>query len=292
MSYQLNVNYIEYPLVFSSLEANVPLEPVSDLTTNIIARDKETSEFQSSASSSTLSSEANPLLSLPTELRQEIYGWIFHDQHGSNVPCNIFNLQRGNIGCRCGDGLSRTNRQLYNETRPHFYNCARFVFMTPIACKKFLESIGSRADWMGSLKVSYTDNYFEPFLFRNIFRSFGPDSNLRYLSLQVAPRKRSLLEDHPLPMYLPSSQIAFPAEFYDLSLRPGKHPLVELNSIRSLTVVGHPEIGEMEEAILHLSLKMEKKAREEGKYAKKVEELHVGFREWFYSIEIIDEEGQ
>ena len=234
------------------------------------------------------SDSRSPLLLLPSELRQEIYTQIFHEWHGDDLPCNIFLEGRGNVGCWCGNGLSLANHQLYNETRHVFYRCIRLSFMHPVACELFLRKFGKRTEWVTSLKVAFANAPWQAWLFRDIFRYLGPNSNLHYLELRVLSWD---LEQFP-PIYSTSlPQPLQQAAKYNLSFRPATHLLAKLRSISSLTVIGHPT-GEMEEAIFKLSMEMEERGKNEGKQVEKVdtkiEEQSLGKSPWFYKIQIKD----
>lgn len=229
----------------------------------------------------------SPLLNLPIELREEIYKQIFHECHVDDLPCNTYLEGRGDTGCWCGNGLSLTNHQFYNETRRMFYNCVRLIFLDPVSCERFFRKLGRKAEWVTSLKVTYEDIFSQACLFRDIFRYIGPNSNLRNLVLHVSSWDTE--PDSP-PLYFPSLQKSLWAARYDLSLRPARHPLTKLKSIMFLSVIGHPTV-EMEEAIFKLSLEMEERARLEGKQLDKVVGKVVGLspgktEEWFYVTKI------
>ena len=178
-----------------------------------------------------------------------------------------------------------TNRQLYDETRVLFYNCARFVFQNPKSCINFLTRIGEHSMHLSTLAITYRDVYAQSFLLRDVFNKLKNTTKLRNLELYI--------DHHSLPdslgnspIYLPSSQKAAPAAFYDMSWRPTKHPLAELRSLRNLTVVGSPASGEIEEAIFKVRLGMEAYGRKEKKAVRQTEEWRAGFWEWAYTIEI------
>jgi hypothetical protein len=227
------------------------------------------------------------LLTLPLELRQTIYKYVFHTDPNDRDCYHAFSMQLGDLGCRCGKGLSISNSQLYNETRARFYSCARFVFKTPNSCSNFLSRIGEHSVNVGTLAITYRDVYAQSYLLRDIFSKVKNTTNLRNLELYI--------DHHSMPdslgnspIYLPSSQKAAPAAFYDTSWRPTNHPLAELRCLRSLTVVGSPASGEVEEAIFKVRLNMETFGKKERKAVRQSEEWRAGFSEWAYTIEITD----
>jgi len=228
--------------------------------------------------------ESSPLSQLPVELREQIYSYIFHD-HINNQYCKDFHLGLGNLGCRCGKGLSRSNYLLYNETRQRYYRCARFVFTTPEACKRFL-GIGRITKFMGNLSIAYREEYAQSSLLRPIFNDLVFSSCLQSLHIRIKMDEQSLGR-RPPPIYLSKLDCTLKAELYDLSLRPVRHPLADLKCVRHLVVQGQPGI-EIEEAIFQLICKIENLARKEGKTLRTKAQWRPAFGEWFYEVKIIE----
>jgi hypothetical protein len=247
----------------------------------------------SSCSNENASGSESLLLSLPAEIREEVYKHLFHVEH--NQPCNVDLVGLGNTGCWCADGLSLTNRQLYDELRPRFYEGVRFVFNNPMWGERFFHRFRLMAEWVISLKVTYENDVVQSHLLRDIF-NYLSNSKLRNLELEVLSYDSEVWPDphiRPRPLYLPSSAGTkeFAAIKYDLLWRPLRHSLNRLDSIKSLTVVGFPE-GDTEEAIFNLSIGMQARAHQEGKGIKKTETTCLGSRgvaEWLYKIEILPE---
>lgn len=205
--------------------------------------------------------ESSSLSNLPFELREQIYSYIFHD-HTNAKECKDFHLGLGNLGCRCGKGLSLANSLFYSETRARYYQCARFVFTRPEACRKFL-SIGLITKSVGNLSIAYKDEYSESSLLRPIFDDLINSSSLQTLHLRVKDSEDMTRRRMP-PAYMPSEDWAWRARKYDISMRPERHPLAKLNHLRSLVIQGEPG-AEIEEAVHKLSLKIEAMARNEMK---------------------------
>ncbi|CZR51542.1 uncharacterized protein PAC_01419 [Phialocephala subalpina] len=232
--------------------------------------------------------ESAPLSNLPFELRDQIYGYIFHD-HTNAKECKGFHLGLGNLGCRCGKGLSLANYLFYNETRARYYRCARFVFTRPEACKKFL-SIGRITKFMGNLSIAYKDEYEESWLLRLIFNDLINSSSLQTLHIRVKDSDATPRRRRP-PTYMPSEDKAWKAMKYDMTMRPERHPLAKLNCLRSLVIQGQPG-AEVEEAIHKLSLKVETIAKYERKALQTKAKYNSTFYEWFYEVKIIDPEHE
>lgn len=226
--------------------------------------------------------EASPLSNLPFELRQEIYLYIFHD-HTNNQYCEDFHLKLGNLGCRCGRGLSRVNYFFYNETRARYYQCARFVFTKPEACKNFLD-IGSITKSLGNLSITYKDEYSQASLLRGIFNDIAYSPCLHSLHLRIIANDARFPF---LPVYMPRADKRGNAEMYDLSLRSVKHPLGDLRCARHLIVQGQPG-AEIEEALFQLTIKIRELAEREGKRLQIKSQWRPAFGEWFYEIQIIE----
>lgn len=228
--------------------------------------------------------ESSPLSNLPFELREQIYCYIFHD-HSNAKDCNDFHLGLGNLGCRCGKGLSLVNYLFYEETRARYYQCARFVFTRPEGCKKFL-SIGRITKFVGNLSIAYKDEYEELRLLRPIFNDLIKSSSLQTLHLRVKDSDDTARRRMP-PTYMPSEDRAWKALKYDISMRPERHPLAKLNYLRSLVIQGQPG-AEVEEAIHKLSLKIETMAKNERKALQTKTKWNSTFFEWFFEVKIIE----
>lgn len=227
--------------------------------------------------------EISPLSNLPYETRQEIYLYIFHNNI-DNKYCEEIHPGLGNLGCRCGKGLSRTNYFFYNETRARYYQCARFVFTNPTACKRFL-GISRITKSMGNLSITYKDEYSQASLLRGIFNDLVYSRCLQTLHMRV--RANQTWRTPSSPVYMASFNKSWDAEVYDLSLRPVKHPLGDLKYLRHLVVQGQPGT-EIEEALFQLTCKVQHLGEREGKNLHSKGEWHRAFGEWFYEIQIID----
>jgi hypothetical protein len=83
------------------------------------------------------------LLTLPLELRQYIYDYVFH-----STVCH----KTG--GCHCGDNLSISNRQVYQETRPLVYKHAKRRFLDVESCIRFLRDIKDNVVYIKSYPSS------------------------------------------------------------------------------------------------------------------------------------------
>ncbi|KAH9207874.1 hypothetical protein DL95DRAFT_45702 [Leptodontidium sp. 2 PMI_412] len=218
--------------------------------------------------------QADPLLqqtkplslqTLPSELRQQIYSNIFtkhSSRHLSRFPYEDYK----HTGCRCGEGLSLTNRLFYEETRLLFYNHARFAFNTPLSCSRFLDGIGPHIEHIGALSITF--EYCEIHFLRTIFNKFPPESILHTLYLQYTSQH---VRPGLGPIYLPSVQKRDANIAYDIRFRPEIHPLSKLKHVRKVTVEGDIESEEIQEAIVKLSLKIEDAARRDGLMARETE---------------------
>ncbi|KAK0112867.1 hypothetical protein ONS95_014591 [Cadophora gregata] len=222
------------------------------------------------------------LSTLPIELRQHIYSYIYTEH--TNVPLSRFPYSDYNhTGCRCGEGLSLTNRLFYFETRHLFYDHARFSFKTPVSCKRFLDGIGPHIKDLGALVI--TLEYNEIHLLRSIFNNFPSESSLHTLYLEYTSQSAW---PTPGPIYLPSVQEKDASITYDVRFRPELHPLSKLKSMRKITVIGDIESQEVQEAVVKLSLKIEDAACRDGAMAKKIELVELtyfGKPQIWFSIE-------
>ncbi|KAH7336105.1 hypothetical protein BKA65DRAFT_505670 [Rhexocercosporidium sp. MPI-PUGE-AT-0058] len=223
------------------------------------------------------------LQTLPSELRQQIYSNIF-TYHSARQLSRFPYEDYKNTGCRCGEGLSLTNRIFYEETRLLFYKHARFAFKTPMACNRFLDGIRPHIKHIGTLSITF--EYSEIHLLRTIFNKFPLESRLHTLHLEYTSQ---FVRPGPGPIYLPSVQKGDPNITYDIRFRPEIHPLSRLQYIRKVTVEGDVESEEVQEAIVKLSLKIEDAARRDGILSRKTEvsELtYFGKPQILFSVEI------
>ncbi|KAF4630933.1 hypothetical protein G7Y89_g7205 [Cudoniella acicularis] len=203
--------------------------------------------------------ESPSLPGIPLEIRLQIYDYIFHVDSFKCGPMGI-------MGCHCGEELSRTNRQIYAECRPLYYNRARFVLRDPTKCIKFLDSIGQNIEHLRDLGLRLKNNYSDSALLRNVFERFPLGSNLRHLQLNIYSNEGFGREDHvgvSPPLYWPMNREDSSAVAYDLRYRPASHPLAKLRSLHSLTVTGIPGLSEIEESIYRLSLSIDERGRKE-----------------------------
>ncbi|KAL2069155.1 hypothetical protein VTL71DRAFT_15493 [Oculimacula yallundae] len=236
----------------------------------IVRKENHASRFKPGASSKSVPqiSEHASLQTLPTELRQQIYGLIFID-HSRGCTCYLPEFRHCRI-YRRARGLSQTSRFFYSETRHLYYKCARFAFNSPLACNNFLNIIGSHVEYIGHLKVLF--KWQEIPLLRTLFNKYQLVSGLHTLLLECTSKP---VETELKRIYMPSVQAANPNIMYDIRLRPERHPLSSLNSLQSLTVEGHVESEEIMEAIVKLSLKIEASARKEEREVIKTERTRL-----------------
>ncbi|CZT47754.1 uncharacterized protein RSE6_08356 [Rhynchosporium secalis] len=211
--------------------------------------------------------ETTSLQTLPPELRQQIYNEIFkiyHCDYTYPFPYRIY-TDTAHRGCRCGQGLSLTSNFFYKETRHLYYKHATFVFETPLSCVRFFNGIGSQSENIGALSISFS--YREIYLLRTLFNRPSLVSNLHTLHLNYTSEPlRPFFE----PIYLPSAQKNDPKIACEIQLKPGKHSLARLGSLRNLGIEGVIEDDEVQEALVKLSLNIENAARNEGaKFNKK-----------------------
>jgi len=222
------------------------------------------------------------LLTLPLELRQHIYDYVFH-----SLGCN----ETG--GCHCGDNLSVTNRQLYQETRPLVYKHAKPRFLDVESCIRFLRDIKDNVVYINSLSIIDRELSSQSYRLADVFRHPGIE-RLREFKFVVMPWliNSRRIEFHSPPVYSLFEERHSPAAVYDMALRVSKHPLAGMKHLRSLIVEGYPQ-SDVEEAIFKASRNIEELARREGKSVKRWERESVNTDRyapegWAYSIEIID----
>lgn len=222
------------------------------------------------------------LLFLPLELRKYIYDYIFH-----SPGCNV----KG--GCHCGDNLSITNRQLYQEARPLVYKHAKPRFLDVESCIRFLRDIKDNVVFINSLSIIDRELSSQSYRLADVFRHPGIEG-LREFKFVVMPWliNSRRIEFHPPPVYSLFEERHSPAAVYDMVLRVSRHPLADMKYLRSLTVEGYPQ-SDVEEAIFKASRNIEELARREGKSVKRWERESVNTDRyapegWAYSIEIID----
>jgi hypothetical protein len=188
-----------------------------------------------------------PISSLPPELRESIYSNLLREEH--DEPCSKVLLGLENVGCLCGPGLSLTNRFFYNELRGRMYKCMTFIFNKPVFADRFFRRLGNRSNFVTSLKLTYKNTLVNSFLLRDVF-AWLSKSNLRHLELRVLP-DNGLPDPASLPIYMISAPGAVEFEIgrYDHLLRPLRTSLQYIQSLQSLTVIGHPN-RDGEEAII------------------------------------------
>jgi hypothetical protein len=113
--------------------------------------------------------------------------------------------------------------------------------------------------------------------------------NLRHLEIHYDGH--TTFDVTPPPLYLPSSSNSGESRAikYDLLWRPQRMFISRMDSITSLTILGHPSV-DMEEAVFKLSLRMKERANQE---AQRIEETEKGIlwgpnseRKWLYKLEI------
>ena len=223
--------------------------------------------------SPTLIAATPSLLGLPLELRLQICGYLFHTD---TYKCEAYGFR----GCRCGDNVARTNHQLFNELRPIRFHHARFVFKEPIVCLRFLEYIGDDIIHLRDVGLTFRTLHSDTIILRDIF-SILKGKGLRDLQLEIKNEDGSDVSSFPdPPVYCSLAHEESPALLHDLALRPSKHPLGDLKSLRALTVIGHPGTGEIEEALFKLRRTM-------GILVRSLEiQEALACNAWFYRVSI------
>ena len=197
-------------------------------------------------------------LGLPSELREQIYDKVFHPPTHSERASERLDFDDRHSDCRCGEGLLIVSKQVYLETRSRFYNCATFVFSTPMACKAFLGGIGHHSTEVGSLDITYTNNIQESSLLQEIFETLRASTKLTHLLLRIAAGAGEPSRD--MPMYIPRLSTSTYGTIRDNELRPIHHPLANLKALKRLTVLGNPGDREIEEVLYKASKNVEKLA--------------------------------
>lgn len=239
------------------------------------------------------------LLSIPLEIRQLIYDYVFQAPVEEERPVSYytrgtgewFNLD-GYTHCR-GAGLSLACSQLYGETRIRYYECAQYYFIDPDDCKLFLDRLGPISHHLGCLYIALEDTCYSMTRLKDILNILLLTSKLHTLRLEI---HQPVADGGDLqnyigekPLYYPSEKNSNPAKSYDLFLHPSNHPLVKFRSIRTLQVQGNSGMADFEEAIFKLSFNMEDVAREEGKFANRREwHLNHKWDLYFYEMKIED----
>ncbi|KAE8440572.1 hypothetical protein EG329_007230 [Mollisiaceae sp. DMI_Dod_QoI] len=273
---------IHKPPLTVALQAQFTADGHLEVDDDVQVFDKKVHDFDTTIKRSP--PESSPLSNLPSELREQIYGLVFHD-YTSSQYCKDPHIGLGNRGCRCGKGLSLANYLFYNETRALYYQCARFVFTRPEACDRFV-SLGWITKYIGNLSIAYNEEYLQQSLLRPIFNDLIYSSSLQTLHLRITNNENLLYRRAP-PTYMPTVDKTWKAMKYDISMRPVRHPLATLRCLRSLTVQGNPGI-EIEEAIHKLSLRIENLAKEERNAVQTKGLWRSEFYEWFYEIKIVE----
>lgn len=237
-------------------------------------------------SQSTKQSTHPALLSLPLEIRQDIYDYVFH-----SVRCN----ETG--GCHCGDNLSISNRQLYAEARPLVYKHAKPRFLDVESCIRFLRDIKDNVIYIKSISIVDRELSSQSYRLADVFRHKGIEA-LEAFHFVVKPwvdtsrqssRSRQTDSRTP-PVYSWFEEQNSPAAVYDLSLRVSRHPLAAMKHLRKLEVEGYPQ-GDIEEAIFKASRNIEELGRRQGKSVTRWESNNTdsfGRETWAYGIEIVD----
>jgi hypothetical protein len=239
----------------------------------------ETTKSLPTKASTTLIAATPSLLGLPPELRLQICGYLFHTNTSN---CEDYGFR----GCRCGDNACRTNTQLFDELRPLRFNHARFIFKDPTACSRFLGYIGDDCIHLRDVAITFRILHSETVILRDIFSKLKGNNNIRDLQLEIKNEDGSEVSSSPdPPACCPSALERSPALAYDLLMRPSKHPLGDLKSLRALTVIGHPGTGGVEEALFKLSRTIDRLARKEGKTLE-TQQTQLPCDTWFYRISI------
>jgi hypothetical protein len=194
------------------------------------------------------------------------------------------------MGCRCGEGLSRTSKQLYLESRHYYFRHAKFTFRDVNTCEKFLKAIGHNIEHLEALAVGFnTHSDTACSAMDSIFGLLRNGGRLFNLHLDMQTNQN--LRYSPPPLYWP--YIISPAESYDLQFRVARHPLAELKTLRTLTVIGHPYSDEWEEVLFKLISTIKQAAYEESEQHPQIFTNAIGEGcDWFYGITIdtFDEE--
>ena len=228
------------------------------------------------------------LLKLPLELRQYMYNYIFHSPGCTKSG-----------SCHCGDSLSITNRQLYQEIRPLVYKHSKPRFSDERRCIQFLRDIKGNVAHIRSLSMIAKELSSHSYRLADVFRFPGVE-NLQEFNLTVEPWQTGMDLVSPAgratsrtpPVYSLFEERRSPATVYDMSLRVSRHPLAAMKHLRKLTVEGHPQ-SDIEEAIFKASRNIEELGRREGREIKRWEReiAHAGpyaAGNWLYGIEIAD----
>ncbi len=138
---------------------------------------------------------------------------------------------------------------------------------------------------IGSLSISYQDNFPQLAILRLVFEHLKFTQSLKALHLHIfsgeyfPPRSSD-------PIYFGTAKRKRSAEYYDLKWRPVKHPLAKITSLRSLSVQGHPGTGEIEEAVVKIFEEIKALAVREGKFICTYEENSNREDRLFYKIQI------
>lgn len=223
------------------------------------------------------------LLALPLELRHRMYDYVFH-----SLGCNT------GRSCNCGDNLSITNRQLYQESRPLVYKHAKPRFLDVESCIRFLRDIGDNVVYIKFLSIIDRELSSQSYKLADVFRHKGIEG-LEVFHFVVKPRllrSRRIDDNHDPPIYSLFAERHSPAAVYDMSLRVSRHPLAGMKHLRSLTVEGYPQ-SDIEEAIFQVSSNIGELGRREGKLVKRWERESNTVSQyppnnWTYSIGIVD----
>jgi hypothetical protein len=252
--------------------------------------------------SQALTPQRGPLLSLPAEIQLQIYGYLFHKS------CGGYSKKYGSLGCRCGEGLSLTNCELYMQLRHKFYQHARFVFHDPRSCIRFLDRIGPVFSMdVGLISISY-DAETEPEYLAHIFDQLGP-FGLRNLNLVARPSAEVLhamlnpaqslqpylatpLLDLPvippawMPLYTSWAEQLHPELMEWVATHCFITPIVLLKSIRRLTVTGSPTPCRIDFSLYKLRENLEDLAEKNGMEIE--EELQSTDEGWLWQLDVVE----
>ncbi|KAG9236069.1 hypothetical protein BJ875DRAFT_457354 [Amylocarpus encephaloides] len=181
------------------------------------------------------------LLGLPLELRHQIYGHIFHEQC-QQEQSSI------NKDCICGARLSCTNRQLRTESRHLYFSHTRFNLQANNV-KGFVKDMGGYIEHIKDLSITFADPPIIEAPLESLCATLLDKGTVQQLKL-VFPRSSEprLRRNLPRPFYWPG--VASEAEMYDLELRPSRHSLAEIKTLRTLIILGHPL--QLEESVFRL----------------------------------------
>jgi hypothetical protein len=222
----------------------------------------------------------SPLCRLPLELRTQIYRAVFHPTFLRESDF----MTGESKGGRYGEGLSRACKQLYTETRHYYFYYTEFIFRNANNCEKFLQAIGNHVQHLGTLELMFDlaseRDYIAMTRICYVLKVHAKRLFRLHLNMPSSPSRYL-----QAPLYWPNNKNNKPAEVYDLQLRPSRHHLAEINTLRIFTVVGHPNNDMWEEAIFKVIASIQQTADRELKQTKVCMDTSHAIR-WVYAIAV------